>query len=103
MGIKSENRKNVFEELYFEKGCDIIDIINKFFMKYEEYIKGDKEYITYKIRKLIEEDRKYLKKINGEGQDVLNRIGKISYIRHDVIPEENEGREYYIYCINTFI
>jgi hypothetical protein len=72
-------------------------------MKYEEYIKGDKEFITYKIKKLIEEDRNYLNEINGEGQDPLNRIGKISYIKHYVIPENNDGKEYYVYCIHSFI
>jgi hypothetical protein len=30
-------------------------------------------------------------------------IGKISYVRHYVIPEKNNGKEYYIYCINSFI
>jgi hypothetical protein len=42
-------------------------------------------------------------RINGNGQDPLNRIGKISYIRHDVIPEQNNGKEYYVYCVNSFI
>jgi hypothetical protein len=42
-------------------------------------------------------------KINGDGKDYLNRIGKVSYIRHYVIPEKNNGKEYYIYCINSFI
>jgi len=61
------------------------------------------EYITYKIKKLIEEDRRCLMKINGDGKDYLNRIGKVSYIRHYVIPEKNNGKEYYVYCINSFI
>ena len=92
-----------FEELYFEKNCDIDNIITSFFTKYKDDIKGDTEYITYKIKKLIEEDRNYLMKINGNGQDILNRIGKISYIRHYVIPEKNNSKEYYVYCINSFI
>ena len=71
-------------------------------MWYEE-IKGDKEYITYKIKKLIQEDRNFLNRINGEGQDPLNRIGKVSYLRHYVIPEQNNGKEYYVYCITSFI
>lgn len=91
-----------FEEFYFEKNCNVDDVINSFFVKHDE-IKGDKEYITYKIKKLIKEDRDYLNKLNGEGQDPLNRIGKISYLKHYVIPEHNNGKEYYVYCINSFI
>jgi hypothetical protein len=98
-----DNKYYDFEDLDFEKHCDVDSVISNFFMKYREEIKGDTEYITYKIKKLIEEDRNYLMKINGNGQDPLNRIGKISYIRHDVIPEKNNGKEYYIYCINSFI
>lgn len=103
MPITADNKYYDFEELFFEKNCDILYIINNFFMKYEERIKGDKEFVTYKIKKLIEEDRNYLNKINGEGQDPLNRIGKISYIKHYVIPEDNDGKEFYIYCIHSFI
>jgi hypothetical protein len=101
---KEDNKYYDFEELFFEKcKCSDIDsIINNFFLKYEE-IKGDKEYITYKIKKLIEEDRNFLMRINGEGQDPLNRIGKVSYLKHYVIPEQNNGKEYYVYCINSFI
>ncbi len=99
---KEDNKYYDFEEIFFEKDCDIDNIINIFFNKYEE-IKGDKEYITYKIKKLIETDRQTLNGLNGEGQDPLNRIGKVSYLRHNVIPEKNNGKEYYIYCINSFI
>lgn len=28
--------------------------------------------------------------------------GKVSYFKHAVIPEQNIGKECYIYCINTF-
>ena len=103
MPIQSEDKKYYdFEEIFFVKDSDIDCIINNFFIKYEE-IKGYKEYITYKIKKLIEEDRNFLNKINGDGQDPLNRIGKVSYLRHYVIPEQNNGKEYYVYCINSFI
>ena len=78
------------------------NFINKFFIKYQE-IKGDKEYIAYKIKELIVEDRKFLNRLNGEGQHPLNILGKVRYCRHYVIPEQNNGKEYYIYCINTFI
>ena len=30
-------------------------------------------------------------------------IGKVNYLRHYVIPEQNNNKEYYVYCINTFI
>ena len=92
-----------FERLFFSKNLLVDDVITSFFTKYKDDIKGDTEYITYKIKKLVEEDRKFLMRINGNGQDPLNRIGKISYIKHDVIPEKNNGKEYYIYCINSFI
>jgi len=42
-------------------------------------------------------------RINGNGQDIVNRVGKVSYIRHYVIPEKNNGKEYYTYSINSFI
>jgi len=92
-----------FERLFFTKNFDDDDVITSFFTKYKDDIKGDTEYITYKIKKLIEEDRNFLMRINGNGQDHLNRVGKISYIKHYVIPEKNNGKEYYIYCINSFI
>ena len=104
MPIKqTDNKYYDFEELFFEKNRDVDIIITSFFTKYKDDVKGDTEYITYKIKKLIEEDRNYLMRINGNGQDPLNRIGKISYINHYVIPEKNNGKEYYLYCINSFI
>ena len=81
MPIQSDDHKYYdFEEIFFEKDCNIDSIINNFFIKYEEIIKGDKEYITYKIKKLIEEERKILNTINGDGKDPLNRVGKVSYL-----------------------
>jgi hypothetical protein len=41
--------------------------------------------------------------INGDVKDYLNRIGKQSFIKHYVIPEQNNDKEYYIYSINSFI
>ena len=32
------------------------------------------------IKKLIEEERKILNTINGDGKDPLNRVGKVSYL-----------------------
>ena len=99
MPIQAENTKYYdFEELFFEKDCDIDSIINNFFVKYEE-IKGDKEYISYKIKKLVEEDRNSVDRINGP----LNILGKVRCLKHYVIPEQNNGREYYVYRINSFI
>ena len=98
-----DNKYYDFEELFFEKNCDIDIIINSFFTKFKGDIRGDTETITYRIKQLIEEDRTFLRGINGNGQDYLNRIGKVTYIRHYVIPEQNNGKEYYVYCINTFI
>jgi hypothetical protein len=102
MPIDSENKYYDFEELNFEANCDIDNIINNFFSKYNE-IKGDYEYITYKIKKIIEDDRRFLMSINGQGQDILNRIGKISFVKHYVIPEQNNGKEFYVYSIHSFI
>jgi len=104
MPIDSDDKKYYdFEELFFEANCDIDNIINNFFSKYNDVIKGDKEYIVYKIKKTIDSDRKILMDMNGQGQDPLNRIGKVSYVRHDVIPEQNNGKEYYVYQIHSFI
>jgi len=72
-------------------------------MNHENDIKGDKDDITYRIKKLIDKDKNFLNYINGNDQYYLNRIGKISYIKHDVVPKENNGKQYYIYCINLFI
>jgi hypothetical protein len=98
-----DNKYYDFERLFFSNNLDVDDVITSFFTKYKDDIKGDTEYITYKIKKLVEEDRDYLMRMNGNGQDILNRVGKVSYIRHDVIPEKNNGKEYYIYSINSFI
>ena len=85
----------------FRKNCDADFIINRFFTKFKEVIKGDTEYISYKIKKLVEEDRVYLMKINGDGKDYLNRIGKVSYIRHYVVPEK--WRQRVLYLLHKFI
>lgn len=42
-----------FEQIIFEPGCNIDFIINNFFSKYSQFIKGDKEYITYLIKKQL--------------------------------------------------
>ena len=102
MSRTAENKPYVFEELFFEKNCNIDAIIIAFFAKYPE-IKGDTEYISYKIKKLIDDDRSILKSLNGDGKDPFNRIGKRSLIKHHVIPEQNNGKEYYIYYVNSFI
>lgn len=102
-----DNRYYDFEEIFFEKGCDVDTIIQQFFMKYDSTIKGDKEYVTYKIKKYIERDRNILNALKENGQNPLNRIGTVSYVTHDVIPEQNNGKEQYIYIalihlFNTF-
>ncbi len=91
-----------FEDFYFEANCYIYNVIYNFFSKYNEII-GHKEYIAYKIKKQIASDRKILMDMNGQGQDPMNRIGKVSYVSHDVIPDLNNGKEYYVYQINSFI
>lgn len=91
-----------FEGLMFEADCDIDNVISQFFSKYSQII-GDKEYIAYKIKKTIACDRKILMDRNGQGQDPLNTVGKVSYVRHDVIPDQNNGKECYVYQINSFI
>lgn len=102
MPINFDNKYYDFEELFFEKNCDVDLIITDFFAKHKN-IKADIEYITYKIKQLIEADRKHLMDINESQQNILNMIGKTSYIKHHVIPEKNDGKEYYVYCINSFI
>lgn len=103
MPIDSDNKKYYdFEGLYFEADCDIDNVIYNFFSKYNEII-GHKEYIAYKIKKQIASDRKILMDMNGQGQDPMNRISKVSYVKHDVISDLNNGKEYYVYQINSFI
>lgn len=103
MPFDSDDKKYYdFEGLFFEADCDIDNVIYNFFSKYNE-IKGDKEYIAYKIKKMIKEDRKNLMYINGQGQDPMNRVGKVNYIKHYVIPDQNNGKECYVYQINSFI
>jgi hypothetical protein len=103
MPLNQENKYYDFEELFFEKNCNIDDIIINFFSKYRNIIKGDTEYIIYKIKKIINDDRKILMELNGDGKDLWNRVGKISYIKHNVSPDQNNDKEYYIYCIHSFI
>jgi hypothetical protein len=92
-----------FETLCFDKTCDIDSIINNFFTKYKDIIYGDKEYITYIIKKQISVDRNKLGRMNEESHNPLNINGLTSYIKHYVIPEKNNMKEYYIYRIDSFI
>ena len=102
MPIQAADKKYYdFEEIFFEKNCDIDYIVNTFFTKHDCEIKGDKEYIKYKMKKLIEEDRKFITRMNCNGQVPI--IGKVSYLEHYVIPEQNNGKEHYVYCIHSFI
>lgn len=100
---QTHEKKYDFEELFFEKNSNIDEIIINFFSKHKDVIKGDIEYISHRIKKIIDGDRKTLMSINGDGKDYLNRIGKQTLIKHEVIPEINNGKEYYIYSINSFI
>lgn len=102
MPLTPDNKYYDFEELYFEKNCNVDEIIINFFSKYKDIIKGDVEYISYKIKKTVICDRNNLMRINGDG-NYLNRIRKNSFIKHVVIPEKNNNNEYYIYSINSFI
>ena len=97
MPISKDNYYYDFEELFFEKDCNIDNIINNFFSKYINEIKGDKEYITYKIKKTVIHDRSTL--IRND----INKNVKKSFVKHYVIPEKNNGKEYYIYSINSYI
>ena len=69
-----DNKYYDFERLFFEKKRDVDDVITSFFTKYKDDIKGDTEYITYKIKKLIEEDRNFIIRINGNGQESLYSV-----------------------------
>ena len=89
-----------FEELYFETGCDTDAIIANFFSKYEN-IKGDKEYITYQIKKTVDNDRKKVLQ-RRETDNTIPINGLRSFVKHYVIPEQNNNKEYYTYSINSF-
>jgi len=52
MSINQINSKKYdFNKMVFMPNSDIDLIISNFFTKHKDYIKGDKEYITYKIKK----------------------------------------------------
>ena len=97
MPISEDNYYYDFEELFFEKDCNIDEIISNFFSKYKNEIKGNKIYITYKIKKIVIHDRNTLIKND------INKNVKKSFVKHYVIPEKNNGKEYYIYSINSYI
>lgn len=48
----TDNKCYDFEKLFFEKNCNIDNIINSFFTKYKDDIKDDTEYI-FKTNNLI--------------------------------------------------
>ena len=97
MPISEDNYYYDFEELFFEKDCNIDEIISNFFSKYKNEIKGNKIYITYKIKKIVIHDRNTLIKND------INKNIKKSFVKHYVTPEKNNGKEYYIYSINSYI
>ena len=45
----------------FEADCNIDNIVNNFFSKFNDEIKGDKEYISYKINTLINKKTPFVK------------------------------------------
>ena len=90
------NKYYDFEELFFNADSDVDEIIKAFFIKHEKDIKSDLEYITYKIKKQINYDKLRLKNTD-------HLLGMRSFVKHDVIPDLNNGKEFYIYSIHTFI
>jgi hypothetical protein len=100
MPINSDNKYFDFEELFFEKNSDIDFIIDGFFNKYQNSIKGNTQLISHQIKKLIIHDRNLLNNIKP---NPFNFIGKTSYIKHYVIPDHNDGKKFYVYSINSFI
>jgi hypothetical protein len=100
--LNTENKYD-FEELFFEKNCNIDEIIASFFFTYKDVIKGDVEYISYKIKELVTNDKNALMKNKNENNNSYNIVGKNSLIKHYVIPLQNNLREYYIYSIHSFI
>lgn len=99
------NKKYDFEEIILTKDCDIDGILNNFFTKHKEVIHSgeDIEYIKYKIKQVNKEDARYMEILNESMCNIMNMVGKMSYVKHYVIPELNNGKEYYVYCIHTFI
>ena len=85
-----------FEELYFEKNCDIDNIINCFFSKYKNDINDvNLVKIICDIKNLIKKDRKLLMELNGDGQYPFNRIGKTTreYYERKQMEEELEKQK----------
>jgi hypothetical protein len=91
------NDKHDFEMLYFEKDRNVDETIANFFLSND--IVGDKEYITYKIKQVVDNVRQSL----YNNTLPLNICGKTVFLKHKIIPEQNNNREYYTYCLHVFI
>ena len=85
-----------FRQIVFREHDDIDEIIYNFFRDYDGVINGDKAYITYEIKNAVTNERRYLK-LN---ESVFNK-GRITFVQHLVIPEQNNNNSSYTYCINV--
>lgn len=102
------SKKHDFERIIFKNDCDVDEIINRFFMKYGETINcelEDYDNIICDIKQVVQEDRISLSemKCNDENCDHNHPVAKVRYIKHCVNPELNNGKLYYVYCIDTFV
>lgn len=99
-----------FEELRFTPASDVDAVIREFFAKYPQIV-GNKHYISYLMRKRVEEERDQLRQLQqqpqnqpqqprGGEQKVFVLEGVRTFVQHDVIPAENGGREHYTYALN---
>ena len=85
-----------FRQIVFREHDDVDEVIYNFFRDYDGIINGDKAYVTYEIKTIVRNERQYLKLSQS-----VNK-GTIKFLRHLVIPEQNNNKGYYTYCINVF-
>lgn len=92
-----------FEVLHFSSANteDIDATIRAFFAKYPQIV-GNKEYITYRLRRRVEEERAQLRQLQANSGNTLV-AGVRVFVQHDVIPAENGGRENYVYALQIAV
>lgn len=100
-------KKYDFERMIFKNDCNVDTIINNFFAKYKETINCESQYddIICDIKQVIQENRTALSemKYDDENCSCNYPVAKVRYVKHHVNPELNNGKLYYVYCINTFV
>ena len=101
----TENNKNYdFDEIYFKTNCNIDEVIDNFFITNYTII-GDKEYVKNKMKKYVMKTRlEILERQKNQSTDcILKCHGLHRFLQHNVISEDNNNKDFYIYSINVFV